>query len=168
MTKLFEYIDIVLLKLSKLLINIASICLLIWPFIVVLYVILRYFNIANWLFVEEFTEYSLVIFTYFSLAFALREDAHIRIDTIVMHTPENIQKVLNLIINAISFIICGFLFAKSLTWLKDGYIMGSRSHYPSSIILWPIYLIVSIGMIVLTLEFLIKTYRNARDFSSKL
>ncbi len=158
----FSLIERIILKISSSLMDIASIALIIWPFIVTVYVILRYFDIA-WLFVEEVTEYMLVAFTYLTLGYTLREGGHIIIDSLVMYAPANIRKILEIFANILSLYVAMYLLNKSIVWLKDGYLLGLKSHYPSATILWPIFALIPIGLFVFTLEHVVLIFKKIKE-----
>ena len=140
-------------KISKLLIEISAVATIIWPIVVTAYIILRSMSFSL-LFVEEFTEYWLVLVTFFSLAYTLREKKHIGVDILINYLPLKIRKVIGLITDFLSFLAVIYLFSKSLQWAIDGFLIKSRSYYPSNIILWPIYVFIPLGLIVFEFELL--------------
>ena len=152
-------LDRVALEFSKLLASISSIAIIIWPIIMLFYVIFR--NLGyTWLFVEEFTEYWLVGIVYFSLAYTLRVKGHINVDILTNYLSNRSKKILEIITDILSLFVVVFLTTISFDWVKYGFLYNARSSYPSRLILWPFYLFVPIGLISLFFELLNNILKN--------
>jgi len=163
---IFILLDKILLRISKSLINISSIAVVIWPIIMVIYIVLRHFG-TTWLFIEEFTEYWLVMIVYFSLAYTFRKKGHICVEILVNYFPQKTKKTIKLITELISLCIVVYLIIMSMDWTIYGFLNNARSSFTSNIVLWPVYLFIPIGLFVFGLELLVNLLKNINIFHNK-
>ena len=157
--RIFKVFDKVTDTLSKGLVSIPAVILVAWVIVFIAYIIVREFG-TPWLFVEEFTEYFMVLATSFAFAYALRTEGHIRIDSITRLLPKRVRNVLEMVTLSLSFIICIYLTQKSIEWLSSGIQNQTRSMFPSDMLLWPVYLLVPIGLSAFGLAILSSLYRS--------
>jgi len=136
---------------------------LIVPCVVTLVVLVSVFGVAitvravanvGWPFVEEFTHYWLVLVGSFALAYTLRNGEHIKVRTITQLLPKRVRSILAVIASLLAVAIVAYLTQKGGIWFWQGLETGVRSVYPSHVILWPVYLLVPVGLIFLGLELL--------------
>jgi len=168
MDKFFKVLDKISDKISNWLANISMISVIIWPVIMVVYVILRSFNIC-WLFVEEFTEYWLLMIVFFSLTYTLKTKSHIKVDIVVKYLPQKARKILEIITMILSFLVILYLLNSSINFLKCGIEYKTHSSFPSHALLWPIYSIIPIGLISLGLEMFVEIcYKSKELFAKKV
>ena len=163
---IFILLDKISLGISKSLINVSSITIIIWPIIMVIYVVLRYFG-AAWLFVEEFTGYWLIMIIYFSIAYTLRKEGHICVDIIINYLPLKSKKVIKSITEFISLCIVIYLIIMSIDWTIYGFLSNARSSFSSNIVLWPVYLFIPVGLFAVGLELLINLLKSIDIFYNK-
>ena len=149
-------------KVSNCLTNISMISIIIWPIIMTVYIILRRLNIC-WLFVEEFTEYWLVLVVFFGLTYTLKTKSHINIDIVVKCLPQRIRKTLEIITMSLSFLVVMFLLNSSIDYVKYGIECKVYSSYQSHILLWPVYAIIPIGFLSFGLEMFIGIYNKFKE-----
>jgi len=153
-------------KLEKILQIISSravlACVLItlaWVFVFAAYIISRFFNLG-WLFVEEFTGYWLVLIAYVPLAYALMTDAHIRVEIVSSRLPEKARSILEVCTDTLALIIVAYLLGRSIEWLLHGIEYGTRASTASNIPLWPIYLLIPIGLTLFSLMLVVRISRS--------
>ena len=153
-------------KIEKILNTICSravlVCAVItiaWVFVIVAYIVSRLFNLG-WMFVEEFTGYWLVLVAYIPLAYALMTDTHIKIEIITGQLPDKPRSILLVCTDVIALVLSSYLLGRSIEWLIHGIEYGTRSSAALNIVLWPIYLLIPIGLTLFTLVFMVKIRRS--------
>lgn len=148
----------ILNKLSKAvsvsLVSIAAIILVSWVFVIVVFVMARALFNVNWMFVEEYTGYCMVLLTSFSFAYALRRGAHIKVTAVVDNIPKGMQKPLRIFADLVGLAVTVYLTRHGIKWFMHGLTGGERSWFPSRTLLWPVYALIPIGLSALSLEFL--------------
>jgi len=162
MNKYIDTLDSISEKLSNILHYIAVIAMVFWPFVMVIYVILRYFGI-NWLFVEEYTRYWQVLIVFFALAYTLRKNKHIKVNLLVDTLPQKTKEVIKLIVLFLIFFTISYLINKSLDFTKYG-IMSQVKSTTTQLIIWPIYLLIPIGLISFNLEVFLQIIKGLRAY----
>jgi len=161
MNKLFLIIEKISKQTSSILLSISAFAMIIWPLIIIFYVVLRSLGIG-WLFVEEFTEYWLLMIMFFSFSYTYKSKGNISVDVMVRNLSVQNKNKLYLITKMLtSFVFVYFLF-KSFSWVKFAFYSHMKSQYPSQILLWPIYCIIPIGLFSLILESFLDIYRQIK------
>ena len=124
-------------------------------------VVMRYFFRRPTTWVIDFTEYALLYIVFLASAWVLREEGHVRIDLLLVVLSPKVQRLLNAITSVIAAVACCLLFVFSLwvTWdaFKGGEILWKATIVPK----WPVYIIMPIGSLLLTVQFLIRAWRYA-------
>lgn len=114
----------------------------------------------NWQFVEEFTRYWLIIIAFFSFPYALWKGRHINIDIVIRRFSNRIRVILAAITGLLALVIICYLIPKSLDWFWFGMEHEVRAMTPNNTLLWPIYLLIPFGLVVLSLGLLLQFYRT--------
>lgn len=138
---------------STTLAGIAAIALVVWGFVIVVFVTARSVFNVNWMFVEEYSGYCMVLLVSFSLAYALRQGAHICVAVVTELASERVQKFLKTFADIIGLIVALYLTKHGVQWFLHGLEGGARSWFPSRTLMWPIYVLIPIGFAALSLEF---------------
>lgn len=101
--------------------------------------------------VYEITENYLMIFAiYFALAYAYREGANIRITFLVSRLPSQAKLVINYFVQIFSILFIVFLFV-SATRMNLGRVSDIVELTKTlSIPLWPVYLVISVGLLFMS------------------
>lgn len=133
-----------------------------WVCVFTAYIISRFFE-AGWLLVEEFTGYWLVLIAYMPLAYALLTDTHIRIELVTSRLPERVRSILEVCTDVIGLVFASYLLGRSVEWLVHGIEYGTRASASSYIILWPIYLVIPVGLALFVLVFMVKIARSVME-----
>ena len=156
-------------KVEKLLQRIASVSVhicasitVVWVFVFTAYIISRYFNLG-WVFVEEFTGYWLVLIAYIPLAYAFMTGAHIRIGILTNRLPQKIRMIFQLCTDWLALLFVLYLMGRSIEWLIHGIQYHSRSSAALNITLWPIYLIIPLGLALFSAMLMVKTTKGTLD-----
>jgi len=163
MEKIMNVLEKISNKISFLLFDIAVFSTIIWPFIMVTYIVLRYLGIS-WLFVEEYTEYWLVLIIFFSISYILKTKGHIYVDIVVGKLPNKYRNVIELITMCLTLFVSLYLLNHSIQFTNYAFNIGVKSSYSSRTLLWPMYAFVPIGLVSFTLEIIVQLYQKIKYF----
>lgn len=102
--------------------------------------------------VYEITEkYLMVFIVYFAFAYAYLEGANIRVTILVSRLPSKLNLIIRYFVQAFSILFVGSLFVSAtqinLERFREVVDLTKRLSLP----LWPAYLVISIGLLFLTL-----------------
>ena len=90
----------------------------------------------------------------------MRLIGHINIDIVVRLLPGKIRNVLAAITNFLALVIVCYLIPKAVDKLSYVYVEEVHSRFSSNILVWPTYLPIPIGLVVLALALLPQLYRS--------
>jgi len=113
----------------------------------------------------EITEGLLVYATFLAFGYALTTDSHVRVEALFRFMP---KKLLNVFEIFTSFVI--LVFCAVLTWQVTretifGIISGERSDSPLGLPMWPIYIIMPVGAVFISLQALKRMITFIRKFA---
>lgn len=132
--------------------------------IVCLEVFARYFLNRPQVWVFETTEYMLLWITFLATAWVLRKESHVSIDILVNRLNPRAQAILNIITSILSAIACFVIFwygaQVTFGYYQKGVIIPKTLQLPKS----PILAIISVGSLLLFIEFLRRAYRYLSVF----
>ena len=131
-----------------------------WVVLITLYIIARFSKLGTWIFVPEFTEYFMVAVIFLSFAYTLRSEGHINIDLVVRHFSKKVNNILQTITVFLSLLITCYLIERGIDWFLYGFGSNLHSVGPMHTIMWPVYIIVPIGLFLLALELFLHLYRT--------
>ena len=127
--------------------------------IVCLEVFARYFLNRPQVWVFETTEYILLWITFLATAWVLRKEGHVKIDILINHLNPRAQAILNTITSVIGAIACFVIFwygaQVTFAYYQKGIIIPKTLQLPKS----PILAIISVGSLLLFIQFLRRAYR---------
>jgi len=141
--------------------GIAGLAVLVMTLIITMDVVLRYaFTPTKW--VHEFSGYLMIMAVFLGLAYALKKDAHIKVDFLVARLPKPVQNWLK-VINSILFLVfttmlCYFnwhLFAESLA-------LKTSSFTAVDVIVWPVQLLMPVGLAIMGLLLIVNIYTETK------
>jgi len=132
----------------------------VWIILIAVYVVGRLFFQMRWLFVPEFTEYWMVCVVFLSVAYTLRSRGHINIDIVLRRFSKRVIIILEAITAFLSLLITCFLVERGIDWFLYAFSSHMYSMGPMHTLLWPIFIIVPIGLAMLALEFVLHFYRS--------
>ena len=145
---------------SRVLLAPCVVLLVVWVFLIGAYVFGRLLFDVKWLFVEEFTEYWLIMLAFFALAYTLRTGGHITIDIVTRFLSKRVRSILAVITGLLALGFAVYLLQAGAGWFWTAWVGHKLSWYPSSVPLWPYYSFVPIGLAVLCLALLHELYRG--------
>ena len=162
-----NWVDIVLSKidkvidmLSKAAVAISALSLVFLVFLITVYVFDREFLYGQWLFVEEWSGYLLVLIFYWACAYALRSGAHIKVEIVSRLFPDRVKPWIECFMALLATGILVFLIKGSIGWVI--YALEERvvSDYPSLTPMWIPLAFVPIGLCLFGLAMGLETVRR--------
>lgn len=157
---IFQTFNRVVERISKISAYVAASLVMPWVIVFFLYIVLRDFFHTSWPFVEEYTEYWLVVTVCLTVAYVMRTKVHVRIDTAVKLLPERARNIMDLVVAVIGLAVSCVLAQHSLKLLLWSIGRGVRYIGGTQSLLWPSYLFVPVGYIFLSLELLVYIYQT--------
>ena len=134
----------------------CAIALVAWVFLITAYILGRLLFDVPWLFVEEFTEFWLIVIGYFAIAYALMWGRHVAVDFVTSWLPEKARRGLRVATSFLALPIVIYLAWRATEWLIKGYERGIVTSSQLQIPFWPFYLVVVIGLSVFALGLLLE------------
>ena len=105
----------------------------------------------------QITEYLLLLFTMLGIAWVLKEDAHVRVDVILVRLNTKTQAIINCVTSFVAMFACGFFIQKSIEIAMDFYRRGAEATAILASPLWVFYVLIAFGVSLLCIEFGRKT-----------
>lgn len=129
-------------------------------------VVSRYFFQHPLVFGEEYSGYLMVFCVYLGASYALREDAHVRVDVVIIRLTEKSQLILRVITSCLSVIYGGLL-----TWKTVELVIYYRETNAQAMSIletptWIPAIIVPVGMAILTLQMIMDTAKAVRKLAT--
>ena len=131
-------------------------------------VVSRYFFSKPILGVLEFSEIGLLYITYLGAAWLLKKEGHVKVEMVLSRLQPKTQVIANvttsLVCAALSLIVTWYGTLITLSHYEQGIYRVSLLHTPTA----PVLMIIPIGSLLLSLQFLRRTYgylTNLRDFT---
>lgn len=106
----------------------------------------------------EISEYMLMIATFIAAPWVLYRNEHIRVDVLLNAIPKSVTFLLELVSNLIGFLVTAILTWQSIIVLTDYYSQGSVVFKELIFPEWWLTLPLLIGSVLLSLEFVRRTY----------
>ena len=135
----------------------CAIALVAWVFLITAYILGRALFNVPWLFVEEFTEFWLIVIGYFAIAYALMWGRHVAVDFVTTWLPDRVRRGLRVATSLLALPIVMYLIWRAIEWFIKGYQRGIVTSSRLQIPFWPFYLVVVIGLSALFLGLLFET-----------
>ena len=137
----------------ELLAFLAGIILLVITFVVTGSALVRYMGFRAPLWTLQYTEYGLLWFTFLGAAWLLREDGHIRIDTVISRLYANTRRKVEIINDILGFIVSVAIFWFGTLHTIDLYQRGIMEVKGVTVPKTPIFLIIPLGGLALSIQF---------------
>jgi len=127
--------------------------------------VVRYlgFRPPDWTF--QFAEYALLWFTFLAAAWLLREGGHISIDTVVTRFRPKTRRKVEIIDDILGFIVSVVIFWFGTLHTIDLFQRGIMEVKGTTVPKFPIFLIIPIGGLALSIQFGRQFYKNLRSKS---
>ena len=150
--------------LAELLAEIGLVGLLL---IVIHEVIVRYVFDSPTLFSVELSEYLLVLVVFMSIGWVLKEDRHVAVSFVVDLLPRKVRLGMNVLTSVLTMAFLGILVWKggrtAVTAYTGDYHSSSLLNFP----MWIPYVLIPLGALVLSLQYLVKIGELIRSIGSE-
>ena len=142
---------------------IAGILLLLVTILVSYTVVVRYIGLKPPVWVLQYVEYALLWTTFLGAGWLLREKGHIYIDTLTNRLPSGIRGVLDVIVNILGCVVClvivWFGTARTIDIINRGIVDVKGVSVP----MYPIFVIIPVGGLLLLLQFIRNVFKPTGD-----
>ena len=149
-----------LATVNRAIVLLSAIALLLASVVLTYSVVLRYFTPEPTDWQDEFSVFLLIGVTFMSAAWVQSQRGHIGIEAVAHLLPPKLDRIRLRLVDAASALFCAFFAWKSWTLLyeawDEGYVSSSSWAPP----LWIPYLMMALGMSLLTLQILLQVCRR--------
>lgn len=140
---------------------IAGLAVLVMTLIITMDVVLRYaFEPTKW--VQEFSTYLMVVLVFLGLAFTLKENAHIKVDFIIVRLPSRVRDWLRVINLTLLFFFTLILFYLNWRFFAVSFALKATSRTSVDVILWPAQLVMPLGLGIMILLLICNIYTETK------
>jgi TRAP-type C4-dicarboxylate transport system permease small subunit len=146
--------------LNRAIVVLASIALVLASGVLTYSVVLRYFSPEPTDWQDEFSVFLLVGVTFGAAAWVHSQRGHIGIEALHAILPPRVDRVRQFVVDMASGTFCGFFAWKSWTLLHEAWVDGYTSATAWAPPLWIPYLVMSLGMSLLTLQIFVQAFRK--------
>jgi len=146
--------------------GIAGLALLVMTLIITMDVVLRYaFEPTKW--VHEFSTYLMVVLVFMGLAYALKEDAHIKVDFLMARLPRRIQDWMKVIHSVLFLVFTIILFYFNWHLFNQSFALKATSRTSVDVIIWPAQLFMPLGLAIMGLLLIFNIYTETKSVLGK-
>ncbi len=131
----------------------AGIILLVITFAVTGSALVRYLGFRAPIWTLQYTEYGLLWFTFLGAAWLLREEGHIRIDTVISRFYAKTRRKVEIIDDILGFIVSITIFWFGTLHSIDLYQRGIMEVKGVIVPKFPVFLIIPLGGLALSIQF---------------
>lgn len=131
----------------------AGIILLVITFAVTGSALVRYMGFRAPIWTLQYTEYGLLWFTFLGAAWLLREEGHIRIDTVISRFYAKTRRKVEIIDDILGFIVSITIFWFGTLHSIDLYQRGIMEVKGVIVPKFPVFLIIPLGGLALSIQF---------------
>jgi TRAP-type C4-dicarboxylate transport system permease small subunit len=130
-------------------------------------VVVRYFFKMPTVWEIEASIFGLIFITFVGSVFALKNDAHIKLDIVTIKLPKKAQRWLSIITSLLSLAFCGIATVKSWQIWWEAYSYGWKSETLWAPPLAVPYAFLAIGLTFMSFQFLVNISDEIKTFSSE-
>ena len=125
----------------------------------------RYLGYRPPVWVLQWTEYALLWIPLLGAGWLLRERGHIRIDTLITRLSPDKRRKAELIDHLLGFIVCILVFWFGTLHTVDLFQRGSWEVKGTTVVKYPIFLIIPVGALTLSIQFVRDFFREMKSKS---
>jgi TRAP-type C4-dicarboxylate transport system permease small subunit len=152
--------------INRIIVILSSIALVLAGFVLTYSVVVRYFLKYSTDWQDEMSVFLIVGAVFMSAAAIQAQRGHIGIEAIVGLLPKRVNRVRVLLIDVASFAFCAYFAWKSVTLLHEAIVDDYHSSSTWGPPLWIPYSLMTIGMILLSVQLLLQVIADARGRST--
>lgn len=124
-------------------------------------VIITYFFKSSDTFSVEMSEYLLVFICFASIAFVLQEGRHVKVEAFVEHLSPMARARTEIVALILALAFCALVFWKAAGVTLMNYQRGFRSASLVSLPLWIPYLLITVGFLLISLQYVVQIRKLA-------
>ncbi|MFC2013766.1 TRAP transporter small permease [Chloroflexota bacterium] len=144
--------------------NFAAVILAFMTLIICYEIFMRYFLNSPTDWALEISGYCLVAITFLSTAWLLKREQHVKMDIMLNRLNPGDQSLMNTITSLLGTIVCLTVtwYGAKVTWehFQSGQFFATMLEIPK----WPLLLIITLGSLLLFIQFLRRTYGYLRSW----
>ena len=111
----------------------------------------------------DLSEYALLVCLFYSTAWVLARDAHIKIDIFVVLCPPKVVRVLTLMASVIGAFSCAVFCCVAMIVVWEAYRDAEVIWHSLIVPKWVVWSAMPIGSLLLTIQFIRRAWANARE-----
>jgi len=165
--KIVKKLDSISYFISKISFSVSCILILLIAAVIFAYVINRTFIGQTWLFVEEWSGFSLIPITFFGLSYTVRKNKGLYVDLITDKLSPKIQDLLEIIFAVFSFILIITMLSMSIKWLVYTLEVGAKSRGPMRTPLWIFSATIVFGLFIYSIDMFFYFFYRLFSFIGK-
>jgi TRAP-type C4-dicarboxylate transport system permease small subunit len=146
--------------LNRAIVVLSSIALVIASGFLTYSVVLRYFSPEPTDWQDEFSVFMLVGVAFGASAWVQSQRGHIGIEALKAILPPHIDRWRQALVDLLSAVFCAFFAWKSWTLFHEAWVDGYTSATAWAPPLWIPYVVMSLGMSLLTLQIFVQVFRK--------
>jgi TRAP-type C4-dicarboxylate transport system permease small subunit len=146
--------------LNRAIVVLSSIALVIASGVLTYSVVLRYFSPEPTDWQDEFSVFMLVGVAFGASAWVQSQRGHIGIEALKAILPPQIDRWRQALVDLLSAVFCAFFAWKSWTLFHEAWVDGYTSATAWAPPLWIPYVVMSLGMSLLTLQIFVQVFRK--------
>lgn len=108
----------------------------------------------------EVSELCLMVVTFLGTAWVLKKEGHVKIDLVTSHLRPRVQALVDVVASIMGIVICLFLVWYGTKVTIDLFQRGVISITALRMVIWPRFAIISLGSLLLVIQFCRRAYRN--------
>jgi len=126
-------------------------------------VVLRYAFNAPTKWANEFSRYFMVALVFLALSYAVKENAHIKVDILVAKLPRRIHDWLKVVTSILFLAYAAILFYFNWTFFAQSFALKTTSRTVIDVVLWPAQLLMPVGLAIMSLLLLCMIYTQIKS-----
>jgi TRAP-type C4-dicarboxylate transport system permease small subunit len=157
--------DRILARINIVVVRLSSVALVVAGFVLTYSVIVRYFLKISTDWQDEMSVFLIVGAVFMSAAAIQAGRGHVAIEAVTGLLPPHVNMARQILVDAASFIFCAYFAWKSWLLLLEAWLEGFHSGSTWAPPLWIPYSLMTIGMMLLSLQILLQVVHELRHRS---
>ncbi len=157
--------DRILARINIVVVRLSSVALVVAGFVLTYSVIVRYFLKISTDWQDEMSVFLIVGAVFMSAAAIQAGRGHVAIEAVTGLLPPHVNMARQILVDAASFIFCAYFAWKSWLLLLEAWLEGFHSGSTCAPPLWIPYSLMTIGMMLLSLQILLQVVHELRHRS---
>jgi len=154
-----------LAAINTIVVRLSSIALVVAAFVLTYSVIVRYFLKISTDWQDEMSVFLIVGAVFMSAAAIQAGRGHVAIEAIIALLPARVNRARQMLVDAASFLFCAYFAWKSWLLLVEAWTEGFRSGSTWAPPLWIPYSLMTVGMMLLSLQILLQLVAEVSERS---